>query len=296
MKTLLFIQTNSAASKQTKEYVLALAKDLDVKVKFIHIHYPDILQSASMATNMELFQSPEIQENYIAEEVQKNETDMLELKKEGKIDAGAYFEYFTGVPEIILKSKFIKGDFDMLAVYNNYIRSSLNTNLSLKSIIKSISCPIWVIPDQKYNGLGSALYATDYQEQDINSIKLLIGTTKEKLQNITFVHLTDRVDFIQTIKNIGFQTYVKQKTDFSSISGVVLDTQDNKTIPEYIEEAIVKQKCNFIVALKENKNLFQQVFYRSFTTKLLKNIDELVLILHTEDALIEEENNDEIPM
>lgn len=290
MKTLLFLQTNSIVSKETIEYVIALAKDLNVNLKFTHIHYPDVLFSASLATNMELFQTPSQQMNYTVHEIEKTESHMKQLKKEGKIDRDLNFEYLAGVPEVILKTKLLNGEFDMLAMRNEYHESTMNPYQPLKNIVKNVKCPIWIIPHRAYHGIDSALYATDYQEQDVKSTQLLLQTVHQ-LRQITFIHLTDNPDFIQTIKTIGFKTYIQDKTNFQNIQCLVMPTNEKKSIPQYVKEVVSKEHSQFIIALKENKNLFQQVFYRSFTTKLLKGINELVLILHGQDSMQEEEKN-----
>lgn len=295
MKTLLFLQTNSNISKESIEYTLDLAKDLNAKVKFIHIHYPDIMYAASRTTNMELFQSQSNQNEYTENEIERTEAYMLELKKTGKIAAGDYFEYYTGVPEIILKSKLFKGDFDMLVIRNQYIVSPTNSYQPLKNIIKNIYCPIWVIPDHQYQGVTTALYSTDYQEQDVNGISFLLKILGKNLQKMFLVHLTDQSDFFQKIMSVGFKTYVEKRLKFDGFSSVVVNTTDNRSIPSYFEETMKKYEGNFIIALKENKNLFQKVFYRSFTTKLLKGLDDLILILHSDQIIpIQENNNDEL--
>lgn len=293
MKTLLFLQTNSIASKETVEFVLSLAKDLNANVKFLHVHYPDVLYAASLTTNTELFQTPINKEVYPSEEINRTEAYMRELKADGKVDNKAYFEYFTGSPEIILRSKFLAGEFDMIALRNEFTTLSMNPYQLIKNIIKNIECPIWVIPEQPYKGISSALYATDYQEGDVNSIKLLTQTLGDNLQKITLLHLADQVGFYQKIMSIGFKTYIEEQVNKPTES-LILSTHDKKTIPSYFTEAMQKGEYNFIVALKENKNLFQKVFYRSFTTKLLKGTDELVLILHTKNTITEASEGDDI--
>ncbi|MEG1615382.1 MAG: hypothetical protein RR202_02965 [Bacteroidales bacterium] len=294
MRTLLFLQTNSIISKDIIEYALALAQDLNVKIKFIHIHYPEILYSASLATNMELFQSPSRHGELSMEEIQQTEKLLEELKGEGKIDTEVHFEYFTGVPEVILKSKLLKGEFDMIAIYNEFFTSGMNPYQPLKNIIKNMRCPIWVIPDASYKGISTVLYSTDYQEQDVKSIKLLFQIIGSNIKKLTFLHLTERVDFHQRIISIGFKTYLSNELQSKIFSSLVINTNENKTIPEYFQKVIEKDKNTLIVALKENKNIFQKVFYRSFTTKLLKGIEELVLILHSEgDFPTQEEEEDE---
>lgn len=292
MRTLLFLQTNSIASKETIEYIMALAKDLNANLKFAHIHYPDILYTASLATNMELFQTPNEQHNYTALEIERTEAYMQQLKKEGKVDKEVNFEYFTGVPEVILKSKLINGEFDMLAIQNDSRVNSINPYQPLKNIIKNINCPIWVIPESEYKGVESPLYTTDYQEEDVKCTELLLDMLPQ-LRQITFIHLTDHLDFLQKIKVAGFRTYVRQKTSFLNIDSLAIPTHEKRSIPEYIQEALTEKGGSFIVALKENKNLFQQVFYRSFTTKLLKGLNELILIMHAQDFMDGEEKNQE---
>lgn len=293
MKTLLFLQINSIISKGILEYVVALGKDLNVRTKFLYIHYPDVLYSATLSTNMELFQTTHNPAEFAMEDIRRIEADVLELKERGLIDSEQSFEYFTGVPEVILKSKLLKGEFDMLALGNEYISSGINPYQPLKSIIKNINCPIWIIPGSPYKGIKSALYATDYQQQDINSVRLLFQMLGATLQKLIFVHLTDERGFFQKIISMGFNSYMKEEFKFNEFASVVINTEGNKTISSYFQDAMDNYHSDFIVALKENKNLFQKVFYRSFTTKLLKEIEDLVLILHVDEVVPVQENNKE---
>lgn len=293
MKTLLFIENNSVASKEAIEYAVKLAKDLNVNLKFMHIHYPEILYSANLSSSIELLQNPDIGRDNNFSEKQQVEAFMKELKEEGKIDQETNFEFRTGIPIGILKSGFLAGEYDMLAFTNDIRASEMSRYHTLKDVLKIIPCPIWIIPrNYDYEGIGSALYATDYQEQDIEAIRELIRLTEPRLTKLGLVHLTDKYDFSQKIKGIGFDQLVKEETRFGNVAGIIRESNEKKEIAGIMDEIANENGSNLLVTLKENKNVIQRVFYKSFTMKLLKEATRLILVLHRNNPSdMTEENN-----
>lgn len=279
MKTLLFAQINIQRFRESLEYACFLTKSLHYNLKLIHIHYPEIMFTSSRIVDMEMFQTPDNNS-----EVENAERCLQELKNEKKIDCDLNFEYYTGTPLDILGSMYKKGLFDMLILQNE---DSGNPYQSIKNIIRTLNCPIWIIPREiKPSPIKKILYTTDYQPGDIAAIKQAVSLLNSKIDDLTIIHLiTEKRNFHQEIKQIGFETLLKEETKASGIKCITREAHEKKSISEIMSNLLIQEGCDLIVALKENKNIFQKIFFRSFTSKMLKDFNYPVLILHRQKSV-----------
>ena len=129
-----------------------------------------------------------------------------------------------------------------------------------------------------YRPFKKILYATDYNEADITTLKRLVALTKEFSPEITALHITDSKDFEEKTMQKGFKDIVAQETNYDKIH--VKTEKESKSTEEKINDIAIKIKADLIVLLKENKGFIEKIFTSSSTKKVIKKAKLPVLVYH----------------
>ena len=146
-------------------------------------------------------------------------------------------------------------------------------------IIEEAECPVWVIPGRvNFTAYRKVLYATDYKEKDIETIKKVMDLINKYLAQIILLHITeDAINMDAEVKEAGFEKIVKEKTGYNHIRMVTLS---GKEIPETVNEFACKAGVDLIIMLKEDRSFFEKIFTSSETNQLIDMTDIPLLIYH----------------
>lgn len=151
-----------------------------------------------------------------------------------------------------------------------------------KELIRNVRCPVWLIPkDTEYQPFHHIIYATDYHNEDISTLKKLIDLTHLVSPQITALHITENADFDLRTKNAGFQKMLEAKTDYNKILVKTLVENDGDDITGLINKYAASYTSDLIVLLKENQHFLERLFKPSTTEKMIKEAKQPFLIYHT---------------
>jgi len=146
-------------------------------------------------------------------------------------------------------------------------------------IIKHVKIPVWIVPEKsKYKPARSIVYATDYKEADIETMKKLTVLAKKNDAGITALHVNDNLDFEEKVRNSGFKDMLADKLGYSNIDVTTLKHPEDKSLAQTINEFAKDIHADLIVALKENKGFFERLFSKSQTKKLISTSKLPVLV------------------
>ncbi|MEG1905603.1 MAG: hypothetical protein RR212_14505 [Bacteroidales bacterium] len=285
MKTLLYLQNNTFESSKTLEYIIDLAQYLNMALKIIHIQFPDTIV-ANQASGNQLFQPPDVYLKAKEEYQSQTKKNIELLVKQGKIKKEIPFEYYSGMPAGTLSYLYSIGYFDMLVLENENTKVSLYPYLSIKEIIRFVKCPIWIIPrDKSFTPMTHFTYFSAYQEEDVNAIGFLLNYFKNNISSFNTIYFCTHNSFDEEIKRIGYEAFLKEKTECNFIKSHIYVTEKNSPINQIVNKCIEKDQADLVIALKDNKNFFQQLFYKSFISTILSDIEYPILILHRENFI-----------
>lgn len=146
------------------------------------------------------------------------------------------------------------------------------------NIIEHVKCPVLAVPeDNKTLSIKKLLYATDYHEEDINSLKHLYGYFSEGDSHITVMHNAGTFDFDDKLKWVGLQELVKEEVGVENID---FRFETDKDVEEGIQDYIDKFDTDLLVVLKEKKGFFKRIFSSSDTKSILTKFKKPVLVYH----------------
>jgi nucleotide-binding universal stress UspA family protein len=288
MKKLLAIVNDPVNSDDFVDYSIRLAMDFNLNVDLMYIQNPAIFNFGTDAATS----TAHPVQSYNEIDIARLETDRDNALKSitSKIDQfttgispGISVEAIseTGSSDIIIDQMVSDNKADMLIVenYNEnrfWFFDSSNTNLVLKT-----DCPAWVIPmGIKYRPYEKIVYATDYNEADLRTIKNLIRLTGKLSPEITALHIMKSGDFEEKTMSTGFKQMVRQETGHDKISFASIIDDKHKDPGVYINEYAISVQADLIVLLKENKAFIERIFKPGSTREVLKNARLPVLIYH----------------
>jgi len=282
MKTLLGLIRKPADSGNFIQFLMSLAEDLELNVNLLYVENPTYYPLGTPDTSGAAM--ARLQENLKnnTREVQQQLTDLvIKLKTDHSINVGVEVSAEVRNETLIIKDMVDKGEAHMLAIGFKEMDGFLLKDSFVRDIVRQIQCPIWVIPESDgYHSLKNIIYATDYNEEDIPTLKNLIALTRSLAPQIIALHVTDSIDFDLKVKNAGFQQMLETETQYSNLSLKVLVEPGGDNIVKLINSYAAMNSADLIVVLKENKNFLERIFNPSSAESILQDSEKPVLVYH----------------
>jgi len=285
MKTLLAIINRPEESKSFIKYAANLAIDLKLKLHLIFVQNPEAYPLGAPGTTGTM--TVEIQKGLeeMAENAQKSIEELTkEVKSEIDKDLATDVTTEVGVPKFIVEELVDEDKVHMVIVDSKEDVSFWEQNSNNMDIIYDVNCPVWVIPfESVYKPYNKVVYATNYKEEDINTLKQLVSLTKPYNPEIVALHITDSTEFEEKVKTTGFSDTVKSKTGYEKIAVEALLERKNDNVSELINDYSKDIDANLITVLKENRHFLERLFKSSATKKLIKEAQLPVLVFHEKE-------------
>lgn len=282
MNTLLAIVNEPKDSKSFINYAAHLAKDLKVDLHLLNVQNPNLYplgtpgslgaETSQMQEKMEGL--AETADNILAEMVEKADPKVL---KSTAISHSSEI----GTIELVIDEYLKQKKAHMIVLRGNDRKNFWVQDSSNMDIIRDFDCPIWIIPKETaYHPFKEVVYATDYHEEDIPTLKEVLNITNPFKPHITALHATESIDFEEKIKSSGFSQMVQEKTGYNNISITNLSEKGNGNIAHLINDYALHVDADLVVVLKENRNFLERIFSSSSTKKIIKESQLPVLVYH----------------
>ena len=283
MQTLLAILTNPAKSEDFIKYTLSMSVDLGCYLHFLYIQNPAMYTISTgtatttphpVANDLDV-QMLETDRENVLEQIRETLDGIKENAKPGSIEVSAE----AGTMSIVVDHFISNNKAHMVVIEGNDDSGFFTSEYSGTDVISKVNCPGWVIPSgMTYTPFKNIIYATDYQDADIATLKRLIALTKKISPKITALHITDSEDFEEKTMQHGFKDMVAKDTGYDNI--VVKTEKEDKDIEEKINDVAINAHADLIVLLKENKGFIEKIFTRSSTKKVIRKAKLPVLVYH----------------
>ncbi|MDP3451953.1 MAG: universal stress protein [Bacteroidales bacterium] len=280
MKTLAFLIDEIDKSKELIRFAALFAKDINANVHVLHIQFPHVVGTHGYM-GRPIVPDPE-QLKKIDNEIKDNVNDIItELKAKVSGLPSIEFKSDIGDASEILKAKVENHQYDIVMLQGNNAKGFWLHNSIIMDIVRNVACPVFIIPpDARYQPLKKIIYATDYSEEDITTLKSLIKLAKPFDPEIIALHISNDEEFEKKLKSTGFAGILNEKVDYKNITVRMVADKDGKDAVENLVIEAEKEKVNLIVVLKENRNFFERIFTSSFTEDLIRKVQLPILIYH----------------
>jgi len=283
MKTLAVLIEEIDKAKELIRFAALSGKDIKAKVHVLHVQFPQVYGTANYmgGSGTMVARYPSQLEN-IAKEIEEKVAGIIkEIKAEHSGIPSIEFKSEIGDASAILKENVENKTYDIVMLQSNTDQNFWMQSPVIMDVVRNVPCPVYIIsPDARYQPLEKIIYATDYNEEDIITLKNLIELAKPYDPEIKALHISNDDEFEKKLKSEGFAKILSEKTGYNKISVKMIADEDGKDAIESLVNEAEKEKANLIVVLKENENFFERLFKSSFTTELVKRTQLPIMVFH----------------
>ena len=282
MKTLLLLIKEPESSHSLVKYAMLFAEDLQTNLHLMYVENPanyslgtpDLSGAAVAQIQHSIEAKLKAGKQELSEQVSK-------LKSTVSADVDVKITGASGNDNQILRERIDSGDAHMVMIEGSFRSGVLMSYDVTKELVRHLHCPVWIVPqDSEYHSFHEIIYASDYNKEDIPTIRKLIRLTDQLAPHITALHITDNIDFEQKIKTAGFQEMVEEKTEYNNIDVEVLAENGGEEMSERLNRYAVHNNTDLMVVLKENRRFLERIFKPSSTEKIIKETKLPVLVFH----------------
>ncbi|HAF30232.1 MAG TPA: hypothetical protein DCG75_14415 [Bacteroidales bacterium] len=282
MKTLLAIINDPDNTEGFINYTANVAKDLRVNLHLLSVQNPEAYTLGTPETAGTMIVGIQKQLEELAKNTKEN-LEKLAQKTKNKFNLEINIDVSSkiGITNFIVEQLISNNKAHMVIVDTKEDTGFWEQNSNNMDIIHGVDCPVWVVPfGVKYEPYHKIVYATNYKEEDISTLKKLLNLTRNYNPDIVALHITDTNNFEEKVKATGFLDTVRNNTGYSKINIKALLERENDDIAQLINDYSSDIDANLVVILKENRHFLERLFQSSSTKKLIKDAKLPILVFH----------------
>lgn len=278
MKTILCAVDYSKNSISALKYAYVLSSKIDANLVVIHVFNIPTLSS-------------DLDEPYFPFEeavFKKRQTRLEEfctqnlagdLKKMNiKTEA---VENNLAVNGIISKASEIRASMVVTGMRGEHLFKDFFIGNTTQQLLEEAPCPILAIPNISHlKEIKTIVYATDFEEEDIDAINELISIIKPLKPTIKMVHISSKNEYDSKLLMEWFKELLKQKVHYKNIEFEVVFSEDIfNSLKIYLKDSNAD-----LVGMTERKKtgFVKKMFHRDLVKKM-ESFGEIPLISFNEE-------------
>lgn len=282
MKKILIYTNFDKESGHTIHYAAQMATKENLGIEILHVintaHYgPEFMATADDFTGGPYISTAVNQNTQLAKHRFKEIHDELQLKYPQLPEIRTLLK--TGIDTKVVIEETSRKDFFLLAFpgYGNGEFFDFITDIR-PVVISEAKCPVLIIPEKaEFKPFKTIIYATDFEQEDIDALKKLAEIAGPFNADIIAVHVTENNDFNEKIREEGFVELIRKKIAYDHITFYAINNDDvEKSVIQFSEE----RQADLVAVLRENKNFLVKIFRKSIAKSVAKDSKIPVLIFH----------------
>jgi len=273
MKTILVPTDFSKNAENALDYAIQLAKKEEFKILLFHaFHYnysgidttPEIVLEQSIFVQEGIEKRLKIMAQKTAN---KNHITCDYINEQGLLS--------DKLEEVVKKKKI---DLIVMGTQGATGLKEIFMGSNTARVISNVTCPVVAVPSKStFKKIKKIIYATDYQNYDIDALQELIAIANNFEASIEVLHIANgKFSHLEEIKRMEkFQEKVEKKIASDKLSfNFLFGLEINDIIKEYLEETTI----NMIAVSTKHRGLFERIFGNSSITKKIVNHTKIPLI------------------
>ena len=273
MKKILVPTDFSIASKKATDYAVALAELYDSKIVLMHAYAP-LIYDPAMLTYIDTSEISELKNHELKKLEQEKKRITRRLKSpitsvfvEGMTKQSILTAIKKSAPQIVV----------MGTTGNSALEKSIFGSISL-SVITDSHKSVLVVPEKAQVGkIKRIVFATDYHENDIKAISMLIDLAEKTKAKIEVIHIANE-DFSSEYEKESMNALkekIERKQNTAALSYHIL--KGDKIATE-IEKYCIKSKATLLALSRESRSFFMQILIPSITKKMIYHSEIPLLV------------------
>ncbi len=137
-----------------------------------------------------------------------------------------------------------------------------------QKVVQKTEIPVLVIPNEtSFKTINNIVFATDFNVEDFEIIDSLIRFTSVIESNLSCVHIRESYSDWDT----PTINYIKDKYKDAIQQGALnIELVENSDVTDGLNEYIEANNVDVLAILKEEQNMFNRIFDKSYTKELLE--------------------------
>lgn len=274
MKVIIFPTDFSKCAENALSYTISLAAKLNAKV-VLH-------NSCHLPTFSEQIPIENLSEEQVIMDASVSMDELVEssrlltqkIEYETSINFGMASDDIVAVAEEKIADLIVMGTKGATGIE----KVMLGSNAS--SVIEKAKCPVITIPDgAKYRDVRKIVFATDYNENDVESINFLISLAKPFNAEILVVHVSP-ITGTDTMERDRFYNYKEMIIKKVSYERISFQLAIGLNLADDLDLIIEEQKADMLALTNRKRNIFTKLFSPSLTKRMSFHTHIPVLSFH----------------
>jgi len=273
MKTILVPTDFSEEARDAMMYAIPYAQEWEARILLFHVYPPP-----SGPDTAWVFVEAE-RENWEKGAKEEMEKLVAEIKaKDNTIETEFMVRQGPLVSEIVTLVK--EKGIDMVIMGTQGARGleKALVGTSTASVVSRVKCPVIAVPkDYKFSKIDKIVFATDYQEEDIEVLSELASLASRFTAELIILHVATDIGEYEDQKFNWYKEKVSEKIPYSNITYELVKHYD---IQEAIEDFIKYHDVDLLSMSMRKRNFFERIFGRSETKTMAYHTEIPLLAYH----------------
>jgi len=276
MKTILVPTNFSDNSRNALNYAIKVAELMDMKIILMNAYiFPIYTTEVPMPVNS--YEELKV----ISEEGLERLRDEFQKKTKTKIKMEFINRSGDCVEEIINAANENNVRLIIMGTKGGSKMRDIFIGNTTASVIGQTSCPVLVIPEKTvFKDIKHILFATNYEEDDYNSINELVDFASLFDSEIIITHIADEESFCEKSMMESFENKIRKQVVYDKISFQLLE---GKNISNTLNEMMDVYKIDLLALSTKERKFFEQLFHASLTKKMAYHTKIPLLAFHTKE-------------
>ncbi|MFQ3574979.1 MAG: universal stress protein [Cytophagales bacterium] len=272
-KPLVLVPTDfSTIADNALEHAINYAKKLNSTILLLHVKHPMIIPP----TDLPIPVKEEIMDSYL-EKIPKRLDELKQKVESFGVECEIAKEFGLLLDEIKIYCETRKPALIVTGTQKNHHLAKKILGSNSIDMAKELKSPVLIVPeDYKYKKPEKILYATEYNEFDINHIDYLKSwCDSETAMYVAHVNTDTAEYYVKEEQKNWFEELLESKTGQQTF---FFSTIHNEDVADGILSYINKLNFDMLCMSTERKNFWQNIFQKSHTQDIASKIDIPLLI------------------
>ncbi|MBM1106568.1 universal stress protein [Aurantibacter crassamenti] len=268
MKSILYATDCSKHDTDTLQYAFEMCQQLKASLTLLHIYSIPPVHLSTIRSHKHLTSNIHDEQLKVLKDYATKQLAQSSNKVEINFEVVENISVSEG---ILSKIEEVSPDILLVGMKDEHTARGVFSGSIAKALLESVNCSLLIVPSNiKFKNIGSILYASDFEEDDIIAIEKLVELAQPFNAKINIVHIAAKDEYPEEQLMEWFKELLQQKVTYQKISFEVIS---NDKIYEGLRNYISTNNPDIIALLeREEIGFFNKLFHKDLTKKFESNI------------------------
>ncbi|NHF61579.1 universal stress protein [Flavobacteriaceae bacterium TP-CH-4] len=276
MKKIVYATDCTKRSAPALRYAYRLSRSMQAELHVLHVYeLPPITVSTirpqEQLRKWENQEQKEIVANYCTTHL-KNELYVDPVKVE-------VVESSFVAKSIIAACERLDADLVIVGMKDDYTLRGIFAGNIANELLDKLYVPLLVLPNNSYyHGLSTLVYATDFEDADVEAIRSLVSIAEPYRALIKVVHVPLKKESDASVRMEWFEKEVRRKISYPELVFGLVHADD---VESGLQGSIQKEHADMLVMMeREHPSLFDKLFHKDLVRSMQTAVSVPLLVFN----------------